>query len=58
MTRYLVQPGDRIFVKGHGFLSFNKNMGKNLGKNINKNLNGKYSQKPFDHAKKICHRCT
>ena len=22
MTRYSVQPGDRIFVKGYGFLSF------------------------------------
>ena len=33
MTRYSVQPGDRIFVKGYGFLSFAKNMGKNIGKN-------------------------
>ena len=24
MTRYLVQPRDRIFVKGYGFLSFAK----------------------------------
>ena len=28
MMRYSVQPGDRIFVKGYGFLSFAKNMGK------------------------------
>ena len=31
MTRYSVQPRDRIFVKGYGFLSFAKNMGKNIG---------------------------
>ena len=39
------QPGDEIFVKGHGFLSFAKNMSKNIGKNINKSLRVKYSQK-------------
>ena len=40
MTRYSVQPRDRIFVKGYGFLSFAKNMGKN----ISENLSDKYSQ--------------
>ena len=49
--RYSVQPRDRIFVKGYGFLSFAKNMSKNIGKNKNKNLSGKYSQKLLDHAK-------
>ena len=34
MTRYSVQPRDRIFVKGSGFLSFARNMGTNIGKNI------------------------
>ena len=34
------------------FLSFDKNMGKNIAKNIITNLSRKYSQKPFDHAKK------
>ena len=34
MTRYSVQPRDRIFVKGSGFLSFAKNMGRNIGKNV------------------------
>ena len=29
--RYSVQPRDRIFVKGCGFLSFSKNMGENIG---------------------------
>ena len=51
MTRYSVQPRDRIFVKGYGFLSFAKNMGKNIGKNISKNFSSKYSLKLFDHAK-------
>ena len=32
MTSYLVQPRDRIFVKGYEFLSFAKNMDKNIGK--------------------------
>ena len=33
MTRYSVQPRDRVLVKGYGFLSFAKNMGKNISKN-------------------------
>ena len=44
MTRCSIQPRDKIFVKGYGFLSFAKNMGKNIGKNISKTLSGKYSQ--------------
>ena len=52
MTRYSVQPRDRIFVKAYGFLSFAKNMGKNIGKNISKKLSSKYCQKLLDHAKK------
>ena len=58
MMRYSVQPRDRIFVKGCGFLSFAKSMLKNIGKNISKNLNGKCSpgmlamrQKLLDYAK-------
>ena len=30
MTRFLVQPRDRIFLKGYGFLSFAKNMSRNI----------------------------
>ena len=37
MTRYSVQPGNKIFVKGYGFLSFAKNMVKNVSKNISAN---------------------
>ena len=39
-----MEPRDRIYVKGHGFLSFVKN--------ISKNLSNKYGQKIFDTAKK------
>ena len=42
--RYSIEPKDRIYVKGYGFLSFAKNMGKNLS--------NKYSQKLLDTAKK------
>ena len=52
MLRYSVEPRDRIFVKGYGFLSFAKNMGQNSCENISKNLSGKYRQKILKHAKK------
>ena len=42
--RYSIEPRDRIYVKGYGFLSFAKNMGKSLS--------NKYDQKRFDSAKK------
>ena len=42
--RYSIEPKNRIYVKGYGFLSFAKNIGKNW--------NNKYSQKLFDTAKK------
>ena len=42
--RYSVEPRDRIYVKGYGFLSFAKNMGKSLS--------NKYGQKRLDSAKK------
>ena len=51
MTCYLVQPRDRIFVKGDGFLPFPRNIRKNIGKNISKNVSGKYSQKLLDYTK-------
>ena len=51
MTRYSVQPGNKIFVKGYGFLSFAKNMVKNVSKNIITNLSGKYNQELLDDAK-------
>ena len=42
--RYSIEPRDRIYVKGYGFLSFAKNMGKSLS--------NKYGQKLIDSAKK------
>ena len=38
MTRNLVQPRDRILVKGYRFLSFVENMEKKFGKNISRNI--------------------
>ena len=35
MTRYLIEPRDQIFSKGHAFI---KNMSKNIDKNISKTL--------------------
>ena len=43
--RYSIEPRDRIYVKGYGFLSFAKNMGKNVS--------NKYCQKFLDKAKNI-----
>ena len=42
--RYSVEPKDKIFVKGYGFLSFAENIGKNVS--------GEYSQELLDSAKK------
>ena len=42
--RYSIEPKDRIYVKGYGFLSFEKNMSKILS--------NKCGQKLFDSAKK------
>ena len=42
--RYSIEPRDRIYVKGYGFLFFAKNMGKSLS--------NKYGQKRTDSAKK------
>ena len=41
---YSIDPRDRIYVKGYGFLSLTKNMGAHLS--------NKYSQKRLDTAKK------
>ena len=49
--RYSIEPRDRIYVKGYGFLSFAKNMGRHANK-ASKSLSNKYGQKLFDRAKK------
>ena len=51
MARYSVQPRERMFVKGYGFLYFAKNISKNIGKNVSHKLNSKNGQKLVDHAK-------
>ena len=40
---YSIEPGDRIYVKGYGFLSFAKNM-DTFATKVAKNLSSKYSQ--------------
>ena len=42
--RYSIEPRERRYVKGYGFLSFAENVGKSLS--------NKYSQKLIDSAKK------
>ena len=42
--RYSIEPRERRYVKGYGFLSFSKNIGRNLS--------NKYGQKLVDTAKK------
>ena len=49
--RHSIEPRDRIYVKGYGFLSFAKNIGKNVTK-VSKSMSNKYSQKLLDRAKK------
>ena len=51
MTRYSVQPRDRIFLKCYRFLSFAKNMAKNIGKNISKILSGKCKKQELNIVK-------
>ena len=43
--RYSIEPKDKIYMEGYGFLCFAKNMGTQLS--------NKYGQKPLDSAKKI-----
>ena len=49
--RYSIEPIERRYVKGHGFLSFARNLGTYTTK-ATKNLNNKYSQKVAGSVKK------
>ena len=49
--RYLIEPRDRRYVKGYGFLSFAKYIGTHATK-VAKNMSNTYSQKLFDSAEK------
>ena len=48
---YSIEPRERRYVKGYGFLSFARNLGTHSTK-VAKNLNNKYGQKLADSAKK------
>ena len=54
MSRYSIEPIDRMLVKSYGFSSFVKS----IGEHISKNVSGKYNpgmlatcQKPLDRTK-------
>ena len=49
--RYSIEPRERRYVKGYGFLSFSRNLGTHSIK-VAKNLNNKYDQMLADSAKK------
>ena len=49
--RYSIEPRERRYVKGYGFLSFIRNLGTHAIK-VAKNLNNKCGQKLPDSAKK------
>ena len=53
MTRYSVQPKDRIFAKGYIYFLLLRIWAKSIDKNINRNFSSKYSQKILDHAKQL-----
>ena len=46
---YSIEPRNRIYVKGCGFLSFAKNLGTHATR-VAKNLSNKYGQKLLDSA--------
>ena len=48
---YSIEPRERRYVKGYGFLSFAKNMGTHATK-VASNLNNKYGQKLANSTKK------
>ena len=49
--RYSIEPRERRYVKGYGFLSFARNIGTHRTK-VAKNMSKKYNQKLVDTAKK------
>ena len=48
--RYSIEPRERRYVKGYGFLSFARNLSTYATK-VAKNLDNKYGQKLADSAK-------
>ena len=43
--RYSIEPRDRVYVKGYGFMSFTRGM------------SNKYRKKTCSYSSKICYRC-
>ena len=55
--RYLIEPRERTYVKGYGFLSFARNFGNKYGKKLlnsaiktSTKFNSKYGKKLIDTA--------
>ena len=51
MTRYLIQPRDRILVKVMDFCLLLKDVNNNIGNNISENSSSKYAERILDYAK-------
>ena len=51
--RYSIEPRDRIYVKGYGFLSFAKNMGKSLSNKYGRKLLDSATKSTTDAKKKL-----
>ena len=49
--RYSIEPKERRYVKGYGFLSFARNIGTHAAK-VAKSMSNIYNQKLVDTAKK------
>ena len=50
--RYSIEPRERRYVKGYGFLSFARNIGTHATK-VAKNMSYKYGQKLVDIVKNL-----
>ena len=57
MTRYSIEPRDRISVKRHGFFIFAKRTRKDIGVSMSKNVSGKYSLGMFSCLSKSSWSC-
>ena len=51
-VRYSIEPRERRYVEGYGFLSFTRNLGTHSIKFV-KNLHNKYGRKLADSAKNM-----
>ena len=51
MMLYSIEPGDLIFIKSCGILSFDKIVGKQIGKNVRKHICTNSQIKLLEHLK-------